>query len=95
MVLDVSYKYSWKLESFAGKQYLQHIKWIIYVSGVFEEQKKMTNSLKTGKRTLAGMVQWIESQPVNRKVASLIPGQGACLGCGPGPHWEVYERQPI
>ena len=28
--------------------------------------------------------QWIEDQPAEWKVASSIPGQGTCLGCGPG-----------
>ena len=35
--------------------------------------------------TLAGVAQWIERQPVNQRVAGLIPSQGTCLGCGPGP----------
>ena len=30
------------------------------------------------------VAQWIEHQPVNQKVTSLIPTQGTCLGCGPG-----------
>ena len=30
----------------------------------------------------------------NQRVASLIPGQGTCLGCGPGPQWGPCERQP-
>ena len=34
---------------------------------------------------LAGVAQWIECWPVNQRVASLIPSQGTCLGCGPGP----------
>ena len=34
---------------------------------------------------LAGVAQWIECQPVNWKVTGSIPGQGTCLGCGPGP----------
>ena len=33
---------------------------------------------------MAGVAQWIELQPVNQKVASSIPSQGTCLGCGPG-----------
>ena len=28
----------------------------------------------------AGVAQWIECQPVNQKVAGLIPSQGTCLG---------------
>ena len=38
-----------------------------------------------GKGTLAGVAQWIECWPVNQRVASLIPSQGTCLGCGAGP----------
>ena len=37
---------------------------------------------------LVGEAQWIECQPVNQRVASLIASQGTCLGCGPGPHLE-------
>ena len=33
---------------------------------------------------LTGVNQWIEHQPVNPKVAGLIPSQGTCLGFGPG-----------
>ena len=43
---------------------------------------------------LAGVAQWIEHWPVNRKFTNLIPGQGTCLGCGPGPQLRVCERQP-
>ena len=34
---------------------------------------------------LAGVTQWTECHPANRKVAGSIPSQGTCLGCGPGP----------
>ena len=34
---------------------------------------------------LAGVAQWIERQPVNQRVTTLIPSQGTCLGCRPGP----------
>ena len=43
---------------------------------------------------LAGVAQWIECWPVNHRVTGLIPGQGTCLGCGPGPQWGVHKRQP-
>ena len=42
---------------------------------------------------LAGVTQWVEHRPANWKVASLIPGQGTCLGCRPGPQLGVWERQ--
>ena len=34
---------------------------------------------------LVGVAQCIEHGPVNQRVAGLIPKQGTCLGCGPGP----------
>ena len=37
------------------------------------------------KKALAGVAQWIERGPVNRRVAGLIPSQGTYLGCRPGP----------
>ena len=33
---------------------------------------------------LAGVAQWIECRPENQRVASSIPSQGTCLGCGLG-----------
>ena len=44
--------------------------------------------------SLAGEAQWIECWLVNQKVPGSIPSQGMCEGCGPGPQWEVHERQP-
>ena len=35
---------------------------------------------ETSSLTLAGVSQWIESWPVNQKVAGSIPSQGTCLG---------------
>ena len=43
---------------------------------------------------LAGVAQWVECQPVNQRVTSSIPSQGARLGCGPGPQLGACERQP-
>ena len=34
---------------------------------------------------LAGVAQRVEHQTANQKVAGSIPGQGTCLGFGPGP----------
>ena len=34
---------------------------------------------------LAGVAQGIRCQPVNQRVTGSVPGQGTCLGCGPGP----------
>ena len=50
--------------------------------------------LKKIERAVAGVAQWIEFQPVNQKVASSIPSQGSCLGCGPGSRVGACERQP-
>ena len=47
------------------------------------------------KISLDGVAQWIECQPANQKVRHMIPGQGICLGCSPGPGLGVFERQPI
>ena len=41
-------------------------------------------SLLKNSFALAGVAQWIEHQPANGKATSWLPGQGACLGCGPG-----------
>ena len=42
--------------------------------------------LKNLRAALAGVGQWVGPCPTKQKVAGLIPGQGTCLGCGPGPH---------
>ena len=34
---------------------------------------------------LTGVAQWTECRPSNQSVTGLIPNQGTCLGCGPGP----------
>ena len=38
---------------------------------------------------------WHEHHPTKQKVTSSIPTQGANLGCGPVPGWDVYKKQPI
>ena len=43
---------------------------------------------------MARVAQWIEHGPVNQRVISLIPSQGTCLGCGPGPQLGAHEGQP-
>ena len=50
--------------------------------------------LKIALLALASVAQWIECQHVNHRVASSIPSQDKCLGCGPSPQLEVHERQP-
>ena len=49
---------------------------------------KENSMVETARKTdthLTGVAQWTECRPVNQRVASLIPRQGACLGYGPGP----------
>ena len=59
-----------------------------------KQQIDISLSLKEKKKALAGVAQWIESWPVNQRVASSIPGQGTCLGCELGPQLEARKRQP-
>ena len=40
---------------------------------------------KKKKSIVVGIAQWIVRGSVNQRVAGLIPNQGTCLGCGPGP----------
>ena len=42
----------------------------------------------------AGVAQWTERRPVHQRVTGLIPSQGTCLGCGPGPQRGAHEKQP-
>ena len=44
---------------------------------------------------MTGVAQWVGHCPANQKVTVAIPGQGSCLGCGPGPHLGLCERQHI
>ena len=43
---------------------------------------------------LAAVAQCIECQPANQRVSGLIPSQGTCLGCGPGPWLGAHDTQP-
>ena len=43
---------------------------------------------------LPGVAQWVEREPVNQRVAGLIPSQGTCLGCGSGSQLGAHKRQP-
>ena len=38
---------------------------------------------------------WLESCPINHKVAVSIPGQGTCVGCGFDPSQGAFKKQPI
>ena len=48
---------------------------LLWIGLVFQE----------GKQALAGVAQWIEHRALNQRATGLIPSQGLCLGCGPGP----------
>ena len=62
--------------------------------GEFQQERCELYPLsKLTESALAGVAQWIECQPVNQRVAGLIPSQGTCLDCGPGPQLGAYERQ--
>ena len=54
---------------------------------------KCRGSCQTNRqRTLAGMAQWIECQPVNQKVSGSIPRQGTCLGGRQDPQQVAQEK---
>ena len=53
---------------------------------------QMKEQIKTPEKSLCGVAQWIEHWPENQRVASSIPNQGTCLGCGPGPLWWGHVR---
>ena len=41
---------------------------------------------------LAGGAQWTEYRPEKPGVTGLIPSQGTCLGCRPGPQWGARQE---
>ena len=66
--------------------------------GMYNEVGKMNNlsmkevweiRVRKKKIILAAVDQWIECWLVNQRVASLIPSQGTCLGCWPGPKFRA------
>ena len=44
-------------------------------------------------KALTSVAPVVGHTPAKRKVASWIPGQGTCLGCGFGPWLGAYEKQ--
>ena len=50
------------------------------------------NIYKKEETALAGAAQWMERWPANQRVASLIPSQGTCLACRPGPQLGGHAR---
>ena len=51
-------------------------------------------SIKNDDIALIGVAQWIERGMQTKGFAGLIPSQGTCLGCRPGPQYGAHERQP-
>ena len=41
---------------------------------------------------LAGVAQWSDCWSAKQRVASLIPSQGTCLGCGPGAQLGAFPE---
>ena len=54
----------------------------------------MCHEIKKVENHALVVVQWIEPQPANQRVAGSMPSQGTRLGCRPGPQSEVHDRQP-
>ena len=52
-------------------------------------------SCKEGRHTLTGVAQLAGHCPTKGNVVGSIPGQGTCLGCGPGPQLGACERQLV
>ena len=49
--------------------------------------------IKSIRRTLAGVAQWTVHWAAKPRVAGVIPSQGTCLVCGPGPQEGVHKGQ--
>ena len=47
--------------------------------------RKCEQSEEILRAALAGIAEWIECWPLNRRVTGSIPSQGTWLGCRPGP----------
>ena len=43
------------------------------------------NILRNHHKALTGVAELVGCHPTKQGVAGWIPGQGTCLGCGPGP----------
>ena len=70
-----------------------------YVSGKtnqhFSPWSEKDISRKPGERLVwLVCLRGFERGPVNQRVTGLIPSQGTCLGCEPGPQLGVCKRQP-
>ena len=65
-----------------------------WLQRMLKELSEDLHIIKKTQSALAGVAQWIECRPTNQRVTGSIPSQGTHLGCGPGPHWRMHERQP-
>ena len=80
----------------ANPGYLAHYRCITQTHTVAEEGQTLGLKLiQDSGVTLAGVAQWIDHRPMNPKVTGSIPGQGPCLGCGPGPQLVVCKMQLV
>ena len=61
---------------------------------LWDQAIRRVKCVKSGATLPAGVAQQIECLPAKQKVASSIPSQGACWGCGPGPQSGACKRQP-
>ena len=66
----------------------------LFIGGPKGLTNRKFQSLETLLSALAGVAQWIECWPVNKRVAGLIPGQGTYLGCRPSPQLGEHKRHP-
>ena len=76
-------------------QVISDKKFIIQSTWAMQQLRKKI-WLKNGQRALAGVAQWIEHWPANRRVAGSISGQGTFLGCPgtclAGGLWRVADH---
>ena len=66
-------------------KFIHTVIFLCFFSFLFTPEDIFSLLLKREEETLTGVAQWIKLGPVNQRVAGLIPSQGTCLGCGPGP----------
>ena len=54
---------------------------------------ELKSFLKNKVSALAGVAKWIDHLPANQRAAGLIPSQGTCCSCRPGPQQGALEKQ--
>ena len=55
---------------------------------------RLSGRYRNRKEALAGGAQWIECWHAYQRGGILIPSQGICLGCQPGPQKGAHESKP-